>query len=146
MSAKLEAVKIATQANVPCIIANGETDQVLLRVLSGERIGTFFLEKDKKVLARKHWISFGAKPKGKVKVDNGAKNALLKGGISLLLPGVVSFEGHFKQDDVVVVVDESEQEIARGIINYSISDLMKMEDKKGKPEAIHCDNLVLSKR
>lgn len=146
MTAKLEAVKIATQANIPCIIANGETGDVLRRIVRGERIGTLFLEKEEKVLARKHWISFGAKPQGRLIIDPGAKAALLKGGRSLLLPGVVKWEGHFKTDDVVVVCDAEQQEIARGITHYSAADLNRITDKRGQREVIHCDDLVLSRR
>ncbi len=146
MIAKLEAVKIATHANIPCIIAHGETENVLRRILKGERIGTLFIEKEDKWLARKHWISFGVRPKGKLVVDDGAKEALLKGGRSLLLPGIIGWEGHFKPDDVVMVCDKDYQEIARGIVNYSVADLQNVTDKKGKREVIHCDNLVLSKR
>ena len=146
MRTKIDAVKIATHANIPCVIANGETEDVLLRVLKGERIGTFFMEREEKVLSRKHWISFGAKPKGTIIIDQGAREALLKGDRSLLLPGVVSWEGHFKADDVVVIHDPDRQEIARGVINYSTADLHKIEEKRGKQEVIHRDNLVLSKR
>ncbi len=146
MTAKLEAIKLATHANIPCIIAGGEVPDVLPRILNRERIGTFFVEKEDKLLSRKHWISFGAKPKGKVVIDAGAKEALLKGGRSLLLPGVVSWSGHFKSGDVVVVSDKNDQEIARGITNYSIADLLNYtDDKKGRQEVIHCDNLVLYK-
>ncbi|MCK5215099.1 MAG: glutamate 5-kinase [Candidatus Omnitrophica bacterium] len=146
MSAKLDAIKIATQAKIPCVIANGETPDVLMRVLQGERIGTLFLEKEEKVLARKHWISFGAKPKGTLTVDEGAKKALLKGGCSLLLPGIVKGEGHFKKGDVVVVCGPDHHEIARGITNYSLADLEKTEQKRGQREVIHCDDLIINKR
>lgn len=146
MTAKLQAIKIATSANIPCVIANGETEDVLLRVLKGERIGTLFVEREEKILSRKHWISFGAKPKGSLIIDEGAKSALLKGKKSLLLPGVVSFEGHFKKEDVVVVLDEKRNEIARGISNYSNSDLTSLTEKKGRVEAIHYNDLVLSQR
>ncbi len=146
MIAKLQAIKIATRANIPCIIAHGEVEDVLVQILKGERIGTYFVEKEEKLLKRKHWISFGAKPKGKLIVDDGARDALMKGGRSLLLPGVVDWDGHFKKDDVVTVNDQQGNEIARGIINYSIADLHKLEDKKGKPEVIHYDDLVLNKR
>jgi len=146
MKAKLDAVKIATQANIPCVIANGESKSVLLRTLKGDRIGTFFMERSDKVLARKHWISFGAKAKGIIKIDDGAKRALLQGGKSLLLPGVVSWEGLFKAEEVVIVHDKNSHEIARGISNYSITDLNASTDKKGKLEVIHRDNLVLSER
>ena len=146
MSAKLDAIKVATRAKIPCIIASGETEDVLLRILKGERIGTFFLEKEEKLLARKHWISFGAKPKGVLIVDHGAKQALLKGGRSLLLPGIVNWEGHFIKNDVVMVKDERNHEIARGIINYSVTALQNTKEKKGQREVIHCDDLVLCER
>jgi len=146
MVAKLEAIKIASQSKVPCIIAKGEMDDVLLRILRGERIGTFFCEREKKILAKKHWISFGAKPKGEIIVDDGAKRALLKGGKSLLLPGITSWVGHFKRDDVVILKDKDNNEIARGMINYSPLDLSQIENKKGKLEAVHRDNLVLNQR
>lgn len=148
MSAKLDAIKIATHANIPCVIASGSSKDVLDRVVNGERVGTFFFAQEDKALARQHWISFVAKPKGAVTVDAGAAEALLKGGKSLLLPGVSKCEGHFKAHDVVVVQDQCGDEIARGVIEYSLPDLISAgtTGKKGKREVIHCDNLVLCKR
>lgn len=146
MSAKLQAIKIATHANIPCVIANGATKDVLARVVSGERIGTYFWSKEDKVLARRHWIAFIAKPKGAIIIDDGAAKALLKGGKSLLLPGIVKTEGHFKAEDVIVIRDKSGMEIARGISNYSIADILHAEDKKGKREVVHCDDMVMGKK
>ncbi len=146
MSAKLRAVKIALQSKVPCVIAHGETKDVLTRVLSGEPIGTFFLEKEEKMMSKKHWISFSARPKGVLVVDEGAERALLEGGKSLLLPGIVSWEGHFKAEDVVVICNRQRQEIARGIVGYSVDELHKTVDRKGKREVVHRDDLVLCKR
>ncbi len=146
MIAKLEAVKMVSKAKIPCIIAHGETEHVLKRIIDGEKIGTFFIEREEKLLARKHWISFGAKAKGVLTIDDGAKKALVDGGKSLLLPGVIAWEGHFNKEDVVVVCDKVGVELARGITNYSTAELEKMEDRKGKLEAIHRDNLVLAER
>ncbi len=146
MAAKLQAVKIALQSKIPCVIAHGETKDVLTRVLNGEQIGTFFLEKEEKLVSKKHWISFGARPKGVLVVDAGAEKAILEGGKSLLLPGIVSWEGHFKAEDVVIVCNAARQEIARGIVGYSVGDLHKTVDKKGKREVVHRDDLVLCKR
>jgi len=117
-----------------------------LRIVKGERIGTLFMEREDKLLARKHWISFGAKSKGVIIVDDGAKRALLQGGKSLLLPGIASFSGHFKKDDVVVIEDQNHHEIARGITNYSTTTLNNVKEKKRQREVIHCDDLVLSER
>jgi glutamate 5-kinase len=146
MSAKLSAIKIATQAKIPCVIADGKMPDVILRVLNKERVGTFFFESQDKLIARKHWISFGVKPKGALMIDDGARNVLLRGGKSLLLPGIVRWDGHFKKGDVVKVEDIQKQEIGRGIVAYSSEELFKISDKRGKPEAIHCDNLVIFER
>ncbi|MBF0486389.1 MAG: glutamate 5-kinase [Candidatus Omnitrophica bacterium] len=147
MAAKINAVKIASSADVPSIIANGQTENVIRRiVLDKEPLGTYFFEKEEKLLFRKHWIIFVAKSKGKVVVDEGAKKALLKENVSLLLPGVLRHEGVFKAGDVVAVTDENGVEIARGITNYSVSDLLKQTDKKAKRELIHIDDLVLTNK
>jgi glutamate 5-kinase len=144
IATKLYAVKIVTKAKIPCVIAHGETKDILLRVVKGEKIGTLFLAEEEKLVSRKHWISFGSKPKGILMIDDGAKEALLKGGKSLLLPGIVSWEGNFKKNDVVLVKDKKQNEIARGIVNYSAEELEQIVDKRGKQEAIHCDNMVLA--
>ena len=145
MAAKISAVKIASSADVPCVIANGQTPEVIRRiVIGGEPLGTYFLEKSEKLLRRKHWIVFVAKPQGNVVVDDGAKRALLKGNASLLLPGVVRCEGAFREGDVVIVEALQGGEIARGITNYSASDLMKIADKRSKRELIHVDDLVVT--
>lgn len=150
MSAKLDAILIASHANVPTVIANSLTENVIARIINKEPIGTFFVEKSQKMVDRKHWISFGAKPKGAVFVDDGAKNAVLKGGKSLLLPGICKWEGHFKKGEVLIVRDIANKEIARGISNYDDNVLQEIlkdsKDKRGIKEVIHCDNLVLSER
>jgi glutamate 5-kinase len=146
MITKVDAIYIASAARIPCVIASGSADDVLVRIIGGEEIGTYFVEKEKKTIKNRHWIAFVAKSKGRIVVDNGAKEALISKGKSLLLPGIVRFEGHFKVDDVVTICDEEDKEFARGVINYSVSDLHKIEDKKGKEEVVHRDNLVLSQR
>ena len=50
MAAKIDAVKIATHASVPCVIASGGTSDVLLRLVKGERLGTYFVAKKGKIL------------------------------------------------------------------------------------------------
>ncbi len=49
MKAKIDAVKIATHARVPCIITAGKTKDVLLRLVKGERLGTYFIAKKDKI-------------------------------------------------------------------------------------------------
>lgn len=152
MSAKLAAVKMVTQGKIPCVIASGHSSDVVKRVVSGERVGTLFLEQEERLLARQHWIAFGAKPKGKIVVDNGAREALLLGGKSLLLPGIKNWEGHFQRGEVVVINGSDGAEFARGVIRYSALELYdyfkaeKAETRRGKKEVIHRNDLVLGKR
>jgi len=145
MIAKVNAVKIASSADVPSIIANGQTPDVIRRiVLEREPLGTYFFEKEEKLLMRKHWIIFVAKPRGRIRVDDGAKKALLKGNASLLLPGVVQWEGVFKAGDVVVVEDGTGVELARGITKYSVSELARSGEKRSMRAVIHIDELVIT--
>ena len=50
MKAKTEAVKIATHAGTPCVITAGSRKNVLVDLIAAERIGTYFIEKNHKLL------------------------------------------------------------------------------------------------
>ncbi len=92
---------------------------------------------------------------GQVKVDQGAGQALVQGGKSLLPAGVIDVVGDFQEGDVVQVVDETGKELARGLVNYGASELRKIQGRstheipvilgyKYFDEVIHRDNLVIS--
>lgn len=141
MKAKIDAVTIATHARVPVVITHGGTEDVLLRLIDGERLGTLFIERQNHLVARKHWIAFTAKPKGMFIVDDGAKQALLNGK-SLLWPGITTFEGHFKAEDVIVLADKNRHVIARGVTQFSSTELSQ-SDRKHSKEIIHRDSIVM---
>ena len=42
MVSKLEAVKLATAAGIPTVIANGRRAGIIPRIAAGERVGTLF--------------------------------------------------------------------------------------------------------
>jgi glutamate 5-kinase len=46
MKTKLKAAKIATEAGIPIVIANGTDEKVLVRIIDGENVGTVFLSRD----------------------------------------------------------------------------------------------------
>lgn len=149
MKAKLDAIHMASHSRIPVVIASGHTKDAIKRVVVGERIGTYFIEKNERMLDRKWWISFVSKDKGRVKIDDGAKKAILSGGKSLLLPGLVDMSGDFKKGDIISVIDLKGHEIARGVSGFSKSHIQQMKDtgqSKGQSELIHVDDLVLSVR
>ena len=144
MSSKLEASRIVTETGTPCIIANGRTAGILNKIVDNDYLGTLFLPKSKVLAARKRWIAFGTKPKGKILVDKGAKLALKEKNKSLLYVGIIGLVGDFAKGDIVIIADSDNSEFARGIVNYSIDELKKMkQDPRTVKEVIHRDNLVI---
>lgn len=153
MRSKLEAARIATSAGVEVVIANGQEEEVIQRiVLKGERIGTRFPPK-RRMEARKRWLAFISRPKGRIMVNEGAREAIVEHGKSLLPVGVVGVEGRFQQGDVVRIICGGE-EFARGLTNYSgeelemikghhTSELESLLGYKGPEEVIHRDNLAV---
>jgi len=153
MKTKIQAAKITSNSGISLILINGNEKNVIKRVMSGEEIGTIFLSTGK-LADREHWIAFVSSVKGIIKVDNGAKKALIERGSSLLPAGIIDLEGNFSADDTVSIVDVNGKEFARGITNYSSSDVRKIKGvqtkdikkilgKKDHNEVIYRGNLVL---
>lgn len=143
MSAKLEAIKIASGAGILSVVANGRRESVLIKIIKGEGIGTFFLPKRSKLVARKRWIAFGTKTKGHVVVDDGAREALVKRGKSLLAPGIVEVKGNFDKSDIIGIMDKSNKEFARGRVECNSEQLSKAKGRRFHREVVHRDNLAI---
>ncbi len=146
MISKLDAAGIAIHSKIPCVIANGKTKNVILEILSGKTIGTLFTPKTSKMLAKKRWIAFGVKPTGKIVIDSGAKDALLKRNKSLLCPGIIGVDGKFHSGDIVAIVDENGKEIAKGRAGFSNEELCKIKGSRVAKEAVHRNNLAITYR
>lgn len=154
MRSKIEAAKIAVNSGVRMVIANAQRANVIVDVAAGKNIGTRFLSNPVQLNHRKRWIAFGSRIKGQVVINEGAKDMLIGRGKSLLAAGIVGSCGPFDVGDLVTVVDESENCIARGLANYSSdeielikgkrsSEIEKILGHKDYDEVIHRDNLVL---
>ncbi|MCE9566181.1 MAG: glutamate 5-kinase [Planctomycetes bacterium] len=154
MKSKLRAARLATAAGESVIMANGSLDGILDRVFAGEPVGTLFLPHGDDVPAWKRWLGYTARPKGTLRIDAGAKRALLEQGKSLLPVGVTAVEGEFGKGDVVAICDADGAEIARGLSNYASEDASNLRGKQTEqiasllgsvpyPELVHRDNLVV---
>lgn len=155
MARKIEAARRATDCGIKVIIADGNSDGVLLRAIAGEEIGTCLLPRPR-LPSRKAWLAVHEKPRGVLVVDDGARRALLQpDGSSLLPSGIVEVKGDFRAGDLVTISDVSGQEIARGLVNYSASEvrLIKGEHssriaqllgRPGAEEVVHRDDMVVS--
>ena len=128
MKTKIQAAKLAMNAGIPVVIANGAEEDILLRIVEGEPVGTRFLpRKSDRMNDREHWIRFVSPPRGRIKVDEGAKAALVAKGSSLLPSGIIGVEGAFMPGDTVSIIDSRDIEFARGITNYSSVDIEKIK-------------------
>ncbi|NMC26705.1 MAG: glutamate 5-kinase [Syntrophomonadaceae bacterium] len=152
MYTKLKGGQICMAAGIPMIIANSKEENVIRRIIAGEKIGTLFVPRTERMQARKKWIAFGTVLHGKLRVDAGAASALLKKGKSLLASGIIEVEGDFERGTVVAVLTADGAEIARGMANYSgdeirriagrkSSDIEKILGEKDYDEVIHRNNL-----
>ncbi len=143
MITKIEAAKISVDSNIPCVIANGRRTDILSTIAyRPQESGTIFLPKKDYLAAKARWIAFGAKPKGKVIVDEGAKKALVNNK-SLLSVGVRGSEGNFECGDIVSISDEQGNEFARGKVCVSCGQLDKVKGRRSEKEVMHCDNIVI---
>ena len=155
MKTKLQAAKVTMKAGIPLVIANGSEENILMRIIGGERVGTLFMPKTtRKMNGKEHWILFAASPKGRIKVDDGAKTALIKNSSSLLPSGIIDVKKEFRSGDTVSLVDTEGVEFAKGISNYSSSDIEKIKGMQSKDiehilgrkdysEVVYRGNLVL---
>ncbi|MEW6606889.1 MAG: glutamate 5-kinase [bacterium] len=154
MQTKIEAAKISTQSGTTMVILNGKKQGIIEDILQGKEYGTVFVAKKNKLSSRKRWIMHNLKPMGEIIIDDGAKEAILKRGKSLLPSGVLEIKGEFDEGDALIIRDTQGKELAKGLVNYPETDLFKIKGKQTNQieeilsyeygeEVIHRDNLVI---
>jgi len=100
MKTKLAAVSIARDAGCRVVIAHGREPDVIVRVASGEPLGTLF-DATHALKNRIRWLK-NSQPRGSLTIDEGALAAIRQHN-SLLPAGVIAVEGNFSRDSVVLV-------------------------------------------
>lgn len=156
MASKIRAAEKVSHGGVPTIIANGLSSGTLIRIFNGEEEGTLFLPRDIPLCSRKHWIAFTKAPRGALIIDQGAEQAILKNGKSLLPSGILDVQGRFSMGDKVALVDGDGHEAAVGMVNYHSGDIRKIMGLKSpeietalgfkhEDEVVHRDNLVVTR-
>jgi glutamate 5-kinase len=154
MITKILAAKRAARSGAHTAIAWGREPDALVRLFSGEPVGTLLEAQTPPVAARKQWLADHLKPSGRITLDAGAVKALVADGKSLLPIGATAVDGHFERGDVVSVAGPDGRVIARGLVNYASSETARILGKPSseiesvlgyvaEPELIHRDNLVV---
>ncbi len=155
MKTKIQAAEKAVENGIETFILNGSNGDVFEKILRGGNPGTHFVAQQGAMRARKHWLKHTLKSNGKIMLDAGAVQALIKKGASLLPSGIVRISGEFTAGDCVDLYDaSSEQYIAKGISQYSYRDLQRIQGQKSdeittilgccpSKVAIHRDDMVV---
>ncbi|MEX5538678.1 PUA domain-containing protein, partial [Pseudomonas syringae] len=105
MVTKVKAARLAARSGCPTIVASGERDEVLSKLMAGDELGTLFVADSDPITARQQWLAAHSQTAGCLVLDNGAVEAITLKHRSLLPVGVRFIEGEFERGDVVECVD-----------------------------------------
>jgi glutamate 5-kinase len=114
---------------------------------------THFFPKISSLDAKKKWIIGSLSSNGTIKIDDGASKAL-RNGKSLLAAGVTRIDGFFNKGENILVIDQNNNQLARGLSSFSSEEINKIKGKQSreiekilgylsKSEIIHKDDMVL---
>ena len=152
ISTKLDAAKICMNSGCHMFIANGKKDNPISNMIKNKKF-THFFPKISSLDAKKKWIIGSLNSNGKIKIDDGASKAL-RNGKSLLAAGVTHIDGYFKKGENVLILDQNDNQLARGLSSFSSDEIDKIKGKQSKEiekilgylsktEIIHKDDMVL---
>jgi len=153
MKSKLLAAKKALSLGVSVFVGTGKGKEKLADILAGKGDGTYIGGPfHTQMQMRKQWIAYHSQVGGVIEIDDGAEDAILFHGKSLLPVGVTNVNGDFNALDVVEVRNQKGKLVGKGQVFYSAEDLVSVkglpsEQAKSfsinkKAEVIHRDNWV----
>lgn len=122
MKTKINAAKICGDAGCRMIVASSSEQDIILRTVGGEDVGTLFLS-DTVISKKRRWIK-AASPNGAIIVDEGAGKAVLAHR-SLLPVGVKYANGTFEAGEIVDIIC-GENVIARGVTDYGSEEINRI--------------------
>jgi len=148
MTTKLAAARIATASGIRVRLADGRDPAVLETLLSpqnghGTLPGTVFQPAATPLTSRKGWLAHALVPRGNLRVDAGAEQALCQRGASLLAVGISAVEGQFDRHDAVRLLAADGRELGQGISRLGSDELRPLLGQSGVA-VVHRDELVLA--
>jgi glutamate 5-kinase len=147
---------LAARSGTHTIIVSGKIENVITRLVQGEKLGSFLEASEGHLAARKQWLAGHMRCAGELSLDDGAVNVLLNKSASLLPIGVKSVKGVFNRGEVVACLAPDGTEVARGLVNYPSDECKQIIGKPSRqipeilgyqddPELINRENLILMK-
>jgi len=147
MASKLDAARVATGAGIAVVLAAATAAPA---ALAGEPVGTYFAPTGRRTSSRLLWLAHASTPLGRLVLDDGAVEAVVRRRLSLLSAGVTAVHGDFAAGDPVELVDPGGRAVARGLVSYDaeeLPDLLGRSTRELGPrhqrEVVHRDDLVV---
>ena len=152
ISTKLDAARICMNSGCHMFLANGKKGNPIKSMIKN-KIFTHFTPKISSLDAKKKWIIGSLSSSGIIFVDQGASRAL-SNGKSLLAAGITKITGSFSKGENVLIVDQNEKHLARGLSSFNSSEINKIKGKQSKEiekilgyfsksEIIHKNDMVM---
>jgi glutamate 5-kinase len=126
MRTKIGAAQVAVRSGMHVVIADARRPDVVVEVAHGADVGTWFVAREGRMEARRLWIAFALRVRGRISIDAGAVRVLRGGSASLLGVGVTGCEGAFAAGDAVEVVGPDGAVVARGLVAYEAADVTRL--------------------
>jgi glutamate 5-kinase len=150
MASKLAAARLAAAAGVPVLLAAADE---AAKALGPADVGTAFEATGSRLSARRFWLGYAAGASGRLRLDDGAVTAVVRGRRSLLAAGIVGADGQFEAGDVVELVDRADRVVARGVVAFDARELPGLIGRSTRDlapelrrEVVHADDLVPLRR
>jgi glutamate 5-kinase len=151
MATKVDAARIATATGIPTVLA-AATDA--RPALDGADVGTYFHPTGRRTSTRLLWLAHASTPRGRLHLDAGAVEAVVRRRLSLLPAGVTGADGAFSAGDPVDLVDERGHPVARGLVNFDAGEVPLLLGRQTRDlaaeygpsfsrEIVHRDDLVV---
>ena len=86
----------------------------------------FHTRPESKLNAWKFWALYAADAEGVLRLDEGAVEAVTRGGTSLLAVGITGIEGEFHAGDIVEILGPDSEAVGRGEVAYDAAELATM--------------------
>ncbi len=153
MLTKIQAARKAMKSGTTTVMMHGQRENGIVELLSGDFVGTMLFS-GQEVRAKKQWLAGQLKARGSICIDNGAENALLKQGKSLLSVGITDVVGTFCRGEIISIKNENGKEIGKGVTNYGSQEIGKIKGISSdnikkvlgfilEKDVVHRDNLAL---
>jgi len=146
VATKISAARMAAFSGIPTVVAAADDGDAVRRAVEGADVGTWVEPRESSLGARKLWIAFSLPAAGTLTVDDGAVDALVENGRSLLAAGITSVQGDFDRGDAVEVRDRSGRLVGKGLAGLSGAVLQEVRGRHTSVAggvAVHRDDLII---